>query len=298
MKFDMHCHTKEGSLDARVPISEYISLLKENGIDGMLVTDHNSYNGYRYWESHGNTFPTKDFVVLKGIEYDTSDAGHILVILPHQKHIPLIELRGMPVSMLIDIVHRHGGILGPAHPCGEKYLSLANTVKFPKQPSIVRRFDFIEVFNSCESLESNARAKELADTYKKVGFGGSDSHKVKCIGTAYTEFEEEIRNEDDLIRYIKARKPITAGGTYYHGTTKEKIGFLNHFLITSFWVYNKGGGLLRRRKRNRALTYDNEQLLASQIGFRDHFYDLDEDEEAEIMQDINSASSPKNPTDF
>ena len=45
MKIDMHCHTKEGSIDGKVPIDEYITLLKQNGFGGMLVTDHDSYRG-------------------------------------------------------------------------------------------------------------------------------------------------------------------------------------------------------------------------------------------------------------
>ena len=32
MKFDMHCHTKEGSLDGKVVIEEYIRRLKEKGL--------------------------------------------------------------------------------------------------------------------------------------------------------------------------------------------------------------------------------------------------------------------------
>ena len=47
MKFDMHCHTKEGSLDGKVPIAEFAARLQEMGFDGMLVSDHDSYNGYR-----------------------------------------------------------------------------------------------------------------------------------------------------------------------------------------------------------------------------------------------------------
>ena len=31
MKFDMHCHTKEGSMDGKVMIEEYIKKLKEKG---------------------------------------------------------------------------------------------------------------------------------------------------------------------------------------------------------------------------------------------------------------------------
>ena len=50
MKIDMHCHVKEGSIDSRVGIEEYITILKEHGFQGMVITDHDTYNGYRYWK--------------------------------------------------------------------------------------------------------------------------------------------------------------------------------------------------------------------------------------------------------
>lgn len=74
MKFDMHCHTKEGSLDGKVPVEEFIELLVEKGFDGMLISDHNSYNGYRYWKKNVKDRRFPDFVVLKGIEYETFTA--------------------------------------------------------------------------------------------------------------------------------------------------------------------------------------------------------------------------------
>ena len=52
MKIDMHCHVKEGSIDSRVSVDEYITLLKKKGFQGMVITDHNTYNGYRYWKDH------------------------------------------------------------------------------------------------------------------------------------------------------------------------------------------------------------------------------------------------------
>ena len=56
MKFDMHCHTKEGSMDGKVMIEEYIRTLKRKGFGGMLVSDHDSYDGYREWKN-AITFP-------------------------------------------------------------------------------------------------------------------------------------------------------------------------------------------------------------------------------------------------
>ena len=76
----MHCHTKEGSIDAKISIKEYIQILKAKGFDGMLVTDHDSYKGYRYWRSYlqNKDAAVDNFTVLMGVEYDTCDAGHLL----------------------------------------------------------------------------------------------------------------------------------------------------------------------------------------------------------------------------
>ena len=123
MKFDMHCHTKEGSMDGKVMIEEYIRTLKRKGFGGMLVSDHDSYDGYREWKNAIKGRAHQDFVVLKGVEYDTCDCGHILVIMPFGVKLKILELRGLPGSILVKIVHAYGGILGPAHPYGEKFMS-------------------------------------------------------------------------------------------------------------------------------------------------------------------------------
>lgn len=251
MKFDMHCHTKEGSLDGKVPIAEFISCLKEKGFQGMLVTDHDSYKGYRSWKRLHGDGDEDGFVVLKGVEYDTIDAGHILVVMPEGVKLKILELRGLPVHFLIDIVHRNGGILGPAHPCGEKYLSIMNTRKHRNQLAVMDRFDFLEGFNACESPESNAAAMEIAASYGKPAFGGSDAHKADCVGMGYTIFAEDIRCESDLIRLVKEKghELCSCGGEYYAGTTKQKIGRANELLVDGFWIYNRLGSMMRHRKR-------------------------------------------------
>lgn len=249
MKIDMHCHVKEGSIDSKVSLDEYITKLKEHGFDGMLITDHDTYKGYRHWKNTMKGKKHEDFVVLKGIEYDTCDAGHIICIMPEGVKMRLLELRGLPVSALIDFVHRHGGILGPAHPCGEKYLSYTKSKRFYQSPEIVKRFDFIEAFNACESKESNEGAMKLARKYKKPGIGGSDAHKLECVSMAYTELPEYVTCETELISLIRRKVPIEAGGTLYGKTTKDKMGKANKLLVYSFWFYNKAGELSKRRKR-------------------------------------------------
>ncbi|MCI5649983.1 MAG: PHP domain-containing protein [Fusicatenibacter sp.] len=266
MKFDMHCHTKEGSMDGKVMIEEYIRALKRKGFGGMLVSDHNSYDGYREWKNAIKGKTHQDFVVLKGVEYDTCDCGHILVIMPFGVKLKILELRGLPGSILIRIVHAYGGILGPAHPYGEKFMSLITTNQGKEKcreriRALMPQFDFVEIYNACEEEESNKKAKHLAEIYHKPGFGGSDAHKLNCIGTAFTELPDSIRSEDDLIAYVKTVPEITCGGSHYTGTTRGKMGRFGTALVDSFYLYNKVANVWRGRSRKKELFEIIEKKL-------------------------------------
>ncbi|HIS80334.1 MAG TPA: PHP domain-containing protein [Candidatus Scatomonas merdavium] len=260
MKFDMHCHTKEGSLDGKVVIEEYIRRLKEKGFGGMLVSDHNSYDGYREWKNSLKGKAHTDFVVLKGVEYDTLDCGHMLIIMPTGMKLRILEMRGLPIVVLMKIVHHYGGIIGPAHPYGEKYLSVVTTRerkerKYSKNGNrkLIEQFDFIEIFNACESPESNRKAARLAQKYGCPGFGGSDAHKLDCIGKGWADLPDTIRSENDLIAYVKGKPQIRCGGSFYEKTVKEKLGKLNVVRLDGFFFFNKLGAASRRRKRKKEL---------------------------------------------
>ncbi len=254
MKLDMHCHTKEGSPDGKMELLENITILKEKGFDGMLIADHNSYKAYRYYKKLENK--PEDFTVLCGIEYDTLDAGHMLVILPSGVCPKIMELRGLPVLILIEIVHFLGGIVGPAHPCGEKFLSAFHTrLGRSLKENLLKKFDFIEIYNACEEDESNEDAKALAAKFNLPGFGGSDSHKEDCIGLGYTLLETDITDESELIQYIKEGSPVKAGGEHYTHTTKQKLGKVNKVLVYSFWFYNRFLAIFRSKARKFELLH-------------------------------------------
>ena len=111
VKFEMHCHTAEGSVDAKVNIEDYIEILRSKGFGGMLVTDHDSYGGYEAYVNSGKKYD--DFVVLRGIEYDSLEFGHFIVILPSDTPDEVYELlryKGLTLDKLIYIVHCSDGI--------------------------------------------------------------------------------------------------------------------------------------------------------------------------------------------
>ncbi|MBR1930303.1 MAG: PHP domain-containing protein [Lachnospiraceae bacterium] len=257
MKYDMHCHSKEGSLDARLDIVSYAVLLKTKGYVGMLITDHDSYKGYQHYEerrqSHKLPKVLKDFVVLKGIEYDTRDAGHVIVVLPDGVDCPLLEKKGLKLEVLEQIVHKQGGIMGAAHPYGNGYIAITNTRLYKRNPGVLECFDFIEGYNSTLKADKNELAFELAKKYGKPMTSGSDAHSVLRVGTAYTVFQEKITCNNDLIAYILAHRATEAVGLFHPGLLKKKNPVLRQAGIAGYWVYNKAGMLLRTGARRRFL---------------------------------------------
>ncbi len=251
MKVDMHCHTREGSLDGQVSVEVFASKLKGLGFGGMLVTDHDSYKGYRAWAErhcHEKDDPHA-FHVWKGIEYDTIDAGHMLVIMPRDTELQILELRGLPVKDLIEVVHLNGGILGPAHPCGERFLSFTNTKQRRRLEWLMRQFDFVETWNACEEEDSNAKAKALAYQFARPGTGGSDAHHLKCVGMGWVDIPDDVVTEDDLITYIQNCKEDKATGELYSKTLRSKNVLMGQFLTHAYYFYNHFASWYRFRKR-------------------------------------------------
>lgn len=249
MRIDMHCHTAEGSLDARVSIFTIVDTLKQKGFDGVLITDHNSYKGYEAWEESGRD----DFVVLKGIEYDTRDAGHMLLILPQNTDTAIFSYRGMSVLKLVKLVHRLGGIIGPAHPFAYCKFGMLNHAKWRRNSALCHNFDFVEGFNSCAGSISNTLAARLAKHYRRPAFGGSDNHRLSGIGLGGTEIYADIRNNDDLLAAILAGAPCQAFG--HHNPDSFACAHSFWYSCSAYIYYyvgNTGMSLLMERRRRKA----------------------------------------------
>ena len=221
----MHCHTRYGSIDAKVRISEYVKMLSAKGYDGMLVTDHDSYRGYNRWKSEN---PDIKFRVIRGVEYDTRDAGHFIVILPDGVHLEALTMRGMK-----------------------------------RNRALVKEFDFIEGFNACETETANDFSQILAKDFHKPIFGGSDSHDYEYVGMGYTLFSDDIYCCDDLISAVhKASKSkdnsISCGGIVRGETLKSKHAHA-FYSVYAFIAYNVSLGLLyspfRKHRVKKALEH-------------------------------------------
>lgn len=231
MKIETHCHI-EGSPDSLVSSLNLINVLKSKGYDGAIITDHNSYKGYDL----AKEFSDESFTIFKGIEYDTSDAGHMLIILPNESS-NIFNHKGMNVKDVIKIVHKLGGIIGPAHPFDYYKLGILNNTKWLKTLDIIKEFDFIEGFNSCGSMIGNHKASLVAKLYNKPIFAGSDSHRKESIGLAHTKLPKFAKDNNELIALVKRMEygDTVTEGKYFTGTSKNKFGIIYSYAIRMFY---------------------------------------------------------------
>ena len=263
MNFDLHCHTREGSLDSKVSILKYISEYRKLGYDGFMICDHNSYRGCHVWDQLKDLpeleEDLKGFTVLRGMEYDTKDAGHVLVVMPDNMYFRLLHVRGMRLRKLIHLVHSCGGVLGLAHPFGAASSSAMGFTNMDHD--LIEELDFIEVFNTCESELSNYLAGELAAKFGLPGIAGTDAHREEYIGMACTEIDADIRCNDDFIKAIIDGVSFKASGTEREETRSGKAK--EHWTgVLGYKAYNRGIGKVRsihRKLGHYRLTHTSDQ---------------------------------------
>lgn len=242
----MHCHTKEGSFDSKVSLSEYIRKYRILGYDGFMIADHNTWRACKKWSYLRDLPEYADFTVICGIEYDTKDAGHVLVVLPDGVYPSLLKVRGMRCKKLIRLVHTLGGIIGLAHPFGVRSSSAMGFKLMDRH--LLEEIDFIEVFNTCEAHDSNYLAGELAVKYHLPGTAGTDAHNAQYLGMAYTEIDADIRNNHDFIEAVKNGAIVSAGGVEREDTRKSKAK--DHWAgVIGYKIYNRGLGKLKMPRR-------------------------------------------------
>jgi len=246
MKFDLHCHTKEGSLDSKVSILKYISEYRKLGYDGFMICDHNSYRGCKAFDKISDWPELETFTVLRGMEYDTKDGGHVLVVMPDGVYLKLLKVRGMRLRKLIHVVHSCGGVIGLAHPYGHASSSAMSFKKMNYE--LIGELDFIEVFNTCESHTSNLLAAELAKKYDLPGTAGTDAHRAEYIGMACTEIDGQIRCNNDFIEAVMNGVRMESSGTEREETRSGKAK--EHWTgVLGYRAYNRGISKMRSPRR-------------------------------------------------
>ena len=206
MKIDLHTHTSYGSVCAYMDPDQLIKRAKEIGLDGVCITEHNQLWGQQAIE---RLRQKHNFLVIGGVEVST-DCGDILVFGLHRSVRDVFYLQDLK-KMVTDV----GAIMILAHPFRferEGVTDLFSSQNNSKQLSSLRKrnvfqmINGIEVYNGQSGFQEKRFAKSIADRFNLSATGGSDAHAILGVGACYSVFEEEVRNEQDLISQIKGGK--------------------------------------------------------------------------------------------
>ncbi len=200
MILDLHLHS-ELSDDSRAPVEAYLKLLArkrdERPLDGIVLTEHRQFDLGREYRALEDRY---GFLVLNAAEVET-DYGHMLVYGVNQDILARFDFRDvrLPAQELLREVERLGGIALPCHPGRPNVGLCAHYETKPPLEGVVA----VEALNGGSRKGEDARVQSLIERHGYRAFGGSDSHLVSFVGVCATEFENEIRTGEELVRELR-----------------------------------------------------------------------------------------------
>ena len=200
LKIDLHVHTTglspDSTLNPEVAIQTAISL----GLDGICFTEHD-----RAWELPAVTeLSVKySFPVFRGVEVMVKEGGEILVFGLHMNFTTVIDIKS-----LRELALQANAFMIAAHPFrGYPCHALTDFEKAADlvlQRPVFDKVDGLEGFNGRNMEGNNIFACRLAERLKLPLSGGSDAHAPNEMGKCVTIFENDIRNEAELLGELKA----------------------------------------------------------------------------------------------
>jgi predicted metal-dependent phosphoesterase TrpH len=211
---DMHVHTVRGAADSSLTPDQLIQEAQRIGLSGVNITEHD-----RVWESRQiEEFRQKSgLFVSRGMEVST-DLGHMIVIGLEQ-YIPGIR-RAAELRRVLD---EAGGFMIVAHPFrhffdpvhfrrdGRPPFDMTPEEAAERMP-VFRLVDEIEVANGGTAPRENQFALTVTRLLGKRGIGASDCHSTQGVGYFVTVFEEELRDQAQMLELLHARRFYAAQG--------------------------------------------------------------------------------------
>jgi histidinol phosphatase-like PHP family hydrolase len=199
MRIDLHIHTAPRSPCSNLDPLDAMKEARRLGLDGICITEHQVV-----WDPQEVNDLEKEggIKIFRGNEF-TTNRGDILVF-GFEKDIK--EL--LTIQELRDEVKVTDGFMIAAHPFrGFKTFGIGQLQMTVEQACELKVFDFvdaIEIKNGRLSDEENDMAIKVAAQLGLPGTAGSDAHSVDEVGKWVTEFEREIRNEQELVEELRA----------------------------------------------------------------------------------------------
>lgn len=207
-KYEMHCHTSQVSRCSSFSAGEMAEYYKENGYDGIVITDH--YNLHTFLNMAFSSpekmadhflsgykkaleYADDDFTVLPGMElrfwYNLND--YLVYGISEELLLKSPNLMTFGLEKFYEFAEENGLLVIQAHPF--------RSVVFPANTAFLHGG---EIYNGKE--KSNLRAVRWAEENDlKIRLSGSDCHRKEDALRGGIITEKKIRTNEDLINILK-----------------------------------------------------------------------------------------------
>jgi hypothetical protein len=190
MKIDLHVHTSERSRCAKNSEEEMIRGAVANGLDALVVTDHQQHLPEARWAELNERFAP--FRIFRGIECAVVEGEEFVVLGVHD---PALEAPEIRCAELFARVRSQGGFLVLAHPYRYR-----ETVEVDLESC---RPDAIELHSICIAGRDDARIRQLARATGARTVTDSDAHRAEYVGLFHNRLRGEPADEAELIEILR-----------------------------------------------------------------------------------------------
>ncbi|MFW6281753.1 MAG: PHP domain-containing protein [bacterium] len=206
LNVDMHVHTCY-SKDSRMKFESLEEAAVNNGIDVLIITDHNRIDGALKFKDY-----SENIEVIIGEEIMTNK-GEIIGLFLNKSISPGLS----PEETIIKIKEQDGLIYIP-HPFD---CLRSSAIKEEALYNIISDIDIIEVFNSRNVFKKdNDKALSFANEYNILKGVGSDSHTKWEVGQSYIEIENFKDAEEFIINMSNSTLITKKSSILVHFITK------------------------------------------------------------------------------
>jgi predicted metal-dependent phosphoesterase TrpH len=201
LKIDLHVHTTS-SKDAFIDPKQLSTIIKERGLDGVAITNHDGFT----------EVTSSEVIIVPGIEVSTRQ-GHIIGL-----GISGAIEKGRTADETITTIQHVGGVAVVPHPF-DPISPCVNPMRLKSRPEAIEVINADALFFSL----STRSAKRIANRLGLPMVAGSDSHIPETVGDAYTLIDTDSKNIGDILNAIRAGSVQPAGGPTSLGKKLLKV---------------------------------------------------------------------------
>lgn len=185
LKIDLHTHSIE-SPDGSLKPEDYIQFIKQNKLDIIAITDHNSIG-------LALELSKKNANIIVGEEIMTSE-GEIIGL-----YLEKLIKPGLSPEETCKLIKKQNGLVYIPHP----FEKVRSGISLETLNSIKKYVDIIEYFNGRALIQHSKQILDWAKINHVVLANSSDAHGINGLGYCYSNIDKKPKSAKNLLELLE-----------------------------------------------------------------------------------------------